>query len=147
MHKKKLLLIILVCLIIALGLHASSSKSRRATAMNAVQTEFDCTHVTEIPQTECEALVAIYLSTDGDNWNNNSGWLATNQPCSWFARLVFEMCNIKYCEGNSLNNRLPPEIGDLSSLQHLDLSNNQQTSLPPEIGDLSSLINLYLYNN
>ena len=31
-----------------------------------------CTNVTEIPQGECEALVALYQSTDGDNWNDDS---------------------------------------------------------------------------
>ena len=45
---------------------------------------FSCTDVTEIPQVECEALVALYQSTNGDNWNDNSGWLMTTTPCSWF---------------------------------------------------------------
>ncbi|MFA6159236.1 MAG: leucine-rich repeat domain-containing protein, partial [Candidatus Paceibacterota bacterium] len=39
---------------------------------------------------------------------------------------------------------LPPEVGLLSSLQHLDLSGNQLTSLPPDVGHLSSLQELYL---
>ena len=30
--------------------------------------QFDCSTVTEIPQQECEALVALYDSTNGDNW-------------------------------------------------------------------------------
>ncbi len=40
--------------------------------------------VTEIPQDEYDALVALYNSTDGDNWTNNSGWLTNNTPSSWF---------------------------------------------------------------
>jgi len=32
----------------------------------------DCAAVTEIPSTECEALVALYNSTDGANWSYNS---------------------------------------------------------------------------
>ncbi|MEN8221295.1 MAG: hypothetical protein ABFS56_34085 [Pseudomonadota bacterium] len=43
----------------------------------------DCGQVTEIPSTECEALVVLYNSTNGDNWRNNGGWLGTNMPCSW----------------------------------------------------------------
>ena len=39
---------------------------------------FDCAAVTEIPQSECEALVAFYVSTAGDNWTRNTGWLQTN---------------------------------------------------------------------
>ena len=31
--------------------------------------------VTDIPVPECEALVALYNNTDGDNRDNNSNWL------------------------------------------------------------------------
>ena len=34
----------------------------------SAQTTFDCGEVDEIPQAECEALVALYNSTDGANW-------------------------------------------------------------------------------
>ncbi len=49
--------------------------------------------------------------------------------------------------GNNQLTSLPPEIGDLSSLQIFNFNNNQLTSLPPEIGDLSSLQDIYLNNN
>ena len=42
---------------------------------------------------------------------------------------------------------LPPEIGKLTKLQELSLYNNQLTSLPPEIGQLRQLQGLSLYNN
>ncbi len=42
---------------------------------------------------------------------------------------------------------LPPEIFELTGLQHLDLSYNQLTSLPPEIGRLTALKELYLFEN
>lgn len=45
--------------------------------------DFNCANVTEIPNSECEALVAFYNRLDGDNWSNNSGWLSTNTPCDW----------------------------------------------------------------
>ena len=45
--------------------------------------QFDCTTVTEIPVAECEALVALYDSTNGDNWYWKDGWLQTDTPCSW----------------------------------------------------------------
>ncbi|MFA6159235.1 MAG: hypothetical protein WC763_06455, partial [Candidatus Paceibacterota bacterium] len=41
--------------------------------------------------------------------------------------------------GCLLTGPVPSSIGQLSSLQHLDLTDNQLTSLPPEIGQLSSL--------
>jgi internalin A len=43
--------------------------------------------------------------------------------------------------------QLPPEIGQLSSLQELALWNNQLLSLPPEIGQLSNLRGLNLGGN
>lgn len=46
--------------------------------------DFDCTAVTEIPQSECLILVSLYYDTNGVDWTNNSGWLATDTPCSWY---------------------------------------------------------------
>ena len=42
---------------------------------------------------------------------------------------------------------LPPEIGQLTSLQTLQLNDNQLTALPPEIGQLASLQTLQLDGN
>ncbi len=47
------------------------------------QAATDCTAVTQIPQSECEALVDLYNSTDGSNWKNHTGWNETNAPCNW----------------------------------------------------------------
>lgn len=53
---------------------------------------------------------------------------------------------ILYLSNNCLK-ILPPEIGQLSSLTNLVLSGNQLTTLPPEIGQLSSLISLDVRSN
>jgi len=42
---------------------------------------------------------------------------------------------------------LPPEIGNLTKLTWLKLSENNLSSLPPEIGNLTNLFQLYLQNN
>ena len=47
------------------------------------QDEFDLSTVATIPTAESKALVALYDSTDGDNWNKNIGWLRSADPCSW----------------------------------------------------------------
>ena len=46
-------------------------------------TDFSCADVTEIPQSECEALVALYNSTNGPGWNHINNWLVTNTPSDW----------------------------------------------------------------
>src|SRR5690554_5487783 len=46
--------------------------------------ETTCNSVSEIPITECEALVALYHSTNGPEWRIRDGWLATSTPCSWY---------------------------------------------------------------
>ena len=43
-----------------------------------------CDLVATIPTAECEALVALYNSTDGDNWADNAWWLLLADPCSLF---------------------------------------------------------------
>jgi Leucine-rich repeat (LRR) protein len=138
---------------------------------------FSCSQVTEIPSTECEALVALYNSTDGDNWTNNSGWLETNTPCSWYkvtcssghvseidlgwngysnnltGSIPSELGNLSNLRalslwGNSLTGSIPSELGNLSYLWHLNLGGNSLTgSIPSELGNLSNLWHLNLGGN
>ncbi|MCB0135589.1 MAG: hypothetical protein KDD75_10830, partial [Caldilineaceae bacterium] len=42
-----------------------------------------CDSVTQVPKSQCLALVDLYNSTNGDGWHNNLGWFQSNQPCSW----------------------------------------------------------------
>ena len=36
---------------------------------------FSCENVTDVSVAECEALVDLYTSTDGDHWTNKNNWL------------------------------------------------------------------------
>jgi len=109
------------------------------------QDDFSCANVSEIPLAECEALVAISAANPDARLPDD--WLTTNMPCNWK--------NVGCHDGHIallglLGNQLtsmPPEIGNLSSLEWLDLSENQLTTLPTEIGNLSSLIELSLEEN
>jgi Leucine-rich repeat (LRR) protein len=138
-----------ICLAVLL---ASLCLSPMAQPPNAVAAPgFDCGNVTEIPQTECEALVALYQSTGGPNWTINTGWLETNTPCSWYGINCEEgavvqldlggICSEFYC-GYSMNltGDIPPEFGYLMNLELLNLSHNYLTSLPSEISNLSNLV-------
>ena len=118
-----------------------------------------CDYVEEIPKTECEALVALYNSTDGDDWSNNSGWLDTYTPC-FFSDGGYNpdgWVGVECSSGsvtrlllsdNHLNGNMPSSLGDLSNLQELDLANNQLSeNIPVELENLVNLHGLALSNN
>jgi Leucine-rich repeat (LRR) protein len=125
-------------------------------AVLRTQSSFDCATATGLPQTECEALVAIYNATGGDDWYTNTDWLQTTTPCTWYG-VTCEVGHITRLElpNNNLIGALASEIGDLSALTELDLGYtennfkfNALTSLPAEIGNLTALTTLDLgYNN
>ena len=108
-----------------------------------------CANVVGISENECEALVVFYNSTTGDAWTNRTGWLVTNTPCGWYG---VTCTSGRVTQLNLINNHLsgaiPPEIGNLTTLQTLYLPNNQLSgAIPPEIGNLTALTNLDLRNN
>jgi Leucine-rich repeat (LRR) protein len=114
-----------------------------------------------IPAIEREALIALYNSTDGDNWDDNSGWKTPPLHTDGFALPGKEntwhgvRCNsgnttVERLElqSNQLNGSIPPQLGDLTNLQVLALYLNQLTgSIPPELGDLTNLQYLHLQSN
>jgi Leucine-rich repeat (LRR) protein len=108
-----------------------------------------CAEVSEIPSSECEALVALYNSTGGPAWEDNTNWLVTDLPSGWYGVNV-ESGHVTslYLSYNQLSGTIPPELESLSFLSWLDLANNQLNgSIPPELGNLSSLNILSLDNN
>ena len=113
------------------------------------QGDFSCSSVTEIPQVECEALVALYNSTDGPNWFYSYGWLVTSTPCSWYG-VTCEAGHVQTISlgWNKLSGSIPPELGNLINLTILVLDVNELVgSIPPELGNLGSLSSLYLNSN
>lgn len=111
--------------------------------------DFSCASVGQIPQTECEALVALYHSTDGAGWSKNSGWLVTDTPCSWYGvRCGAGRVALISMTDNLLNGHVPSELGNLTNLQALILDYNRLSgSLPTELGSLVNMKGLYLNNN
>jgi hypothetical protein len=110
---------------------------------------FTCSLVTEIPQAECEALLAFYTSTKGASWTNSSNWMETSLPSYWYGVTV-ESGHVTriILNSNHLSGSLPPELGDLIELLVLDLYHNQVTgNLPTELGDLTHLTMIMLEMN
>ncbi len=112
-----------------------------------------------IPATERAALIALYNSTDGDNWSMNSGWKTPPLHTDGFALPgtekdwvgidvetdhVIEVSLI----GLGLKGTLPAALGNLSYLKGLWLGGNLLSgSIPAELGKLANLTHLELYDN
>lgn len=149
--------LLLVCVLAAGFLMGNSFPGGPAGKVMAAQLEarpdgpqgFDCATVTDIPQAECEALVALYTSAWGQRWTNKAGWLDSPFACSWFGITCMDGHVTQLgLQNNYLDGVLPPQIGDLSALEHLDLSSNYlRDVIPPEIGKLTALSWLSLYTN
>lgn len=106
-----------------------------------------CATVSEIPESECNALEALYWSTDGPNWNNRTGWRDTNTPCSWYG-ISCQGGHVTEIDlyNNQLDGTLPP-LSDLPNLEALYLNSNRLSGTVPELSALTSFDTLYLNNN
>jgi Leucine-rich repeat (LRR) protein len=105
----------------------------------------DCGDVTTLPLAECEALVTLYESTDGENWTDNTDWNQTNEPCTWFG-ITCQNNSVTHLllPDNNLNGPLPSEVGNLSGLISLNLNDNNLSGGIPQ--SLGTLINLQFLN-
>ena len=91
-------------------------------------------------------------SPPGALWTNASHWLSYDvHECVWFSRAPFACDSQQSYRHLALNNnglagRLPPEVGLLTDLEQLQLSNNLQLygNLPAQLELLTQLVSLQL---
>ena len=110
---------------------------------------FDCAMIEDVSVDECEALVALYASTNGSDWKDNTNWLQTTTVGDWYGVDTFyggpSFLSLTY---NNLVGTIPPEIGNLPDLRKLDLSSNFISGkIPAEIIQLENLEWLFLQGN
>ncbi|MEO6685759.1 MAG: hypothetical protein ABIN24_07335, partial [Dyadobacter sp.] len=106
------------------------------------------------------ALIDLYNATGGTYWYNNLNWSVSgnpgDSPCGWGGVTCNEegtrVVKLLLPENDMLGS-IPPSIGNLTALTHLDLSGagrefvNLTGSIPAEIGNLTNLEYLDLSGN
>lgn len=124
--KNRIVRFSLALFIVLSGFAPISAEAQSTTRTKAQVQSFDCTTVTDVPQIECEALVALYEKTNGAAWKNNTNWLVSTEVNEWYEILVKDghVINIGL-EENNLTGTLPDEIGNLTNLKVLNLGGNQ----------------------
>lgn len=118
-----------------------------ATLTSVLSPEAAYTNALGLPQSEYDALVALYNSAGGPNWTNNTNWLTENPD--WFGVTVWDgHVTCINLESNNLAGPLPAELSNLTYLNYLYLGPNQLTGpIPPELGSLTNLRTLFLRSN
>ena len=114
-----------------------------------------------IPTVERQALIALYHSTNGDGWTNNSGWKTAplspdgfampGTESGWYGLTVdpgTEQVTQIDLSDNNLVGSLPAELGDLTGLALLYLSHNTiGGAIPSTFGDLTALREIHMSFN
>jgi len=116
-----------------------------------------CDLVTQVPKSQCLALVDLYNSTNGEGWTNQNGWFQSLEPCQWGGvscrfnppgTTTNGVVTVITLTSNGLTGVLPPSVGDLVDLLELNLQQNAISgTLPDALGTLPRLVKLRLTNN
>ena len=100
---------------------------------------------------ERQALLALYSATNGESWENNSGWkdAAVGTECTWYGvACAGESITQITLSQNNLSGSIPFELGNLVSLVRLDLgSNSLSGSIPTSLDAAGNLTFIRLSNN
>jgi hypothetical protein len=75
------------------------------------------TSTTGAHDVERDALMALYNSTDGANWDFNNGWGTEEPHCNWYG-VSCSAGKVTFLQmfGNQLTGPIPPELDKLTSL-------------------------------
>ncbi len=89
------------------------------------------------------ALTALHAATGGPNWMRNTNWLSDLPLASWDGVEVdiYHRVVGLYLRNNALIGEIPPEMGKLTFLKELALSENPNLSgpIPDSFGELRAL--------
>ena len=85
------------------------------------------------PETDREALIALYNATGGPNWSGNYNWLSDVPISEWEGVTTDGNGRVIGLAllGNQLSGELPLELGNLANLTRLYLDGNQLSGCVP----------------
>ena len=145
------------------GLERHSSTSNKnleglnSTRTSNTETKTDYIYVREVALQDSLALVALYNSTNGNGWEDNTNWLSNEPIDDWYGVTVQNgrVTQLNLYQ-NTLTGTIPAGIGDLTALTSLNFGSGSSTypdtnhltgSIPAEIGNLINMTSLNLYYN
>ena len=94
------------------------------------------------PETDRQALVALYNATDGENWLDSTNWLSDAPTGEWSGVTTNDGGRVTALElrQNQLSGEIPSELGNLANLELLSLGYNELNGeIPLELGNLANL--------
>ncbi|CAM9425227.1 unnamed protein product [Ectocarpus sp. 12 AP-2014] len=103
-----------------------------------------------VPQTDRDALVALYDAAGGSNWKSSGNWNTNADLSKWHGINVNGQGRVVGVDlaANNLQGSIPAALGALSKLERLWLCRNQLTGTIPEtLGELSASVVLHLERN
>lgn len=159
------LAVCLTVLLLSIGCDGSQNSSATMISPTLTPTPADTPTATPVPPTptptgttqpattsmsDRQVLEALYYTTGGANWRDNSNWLSSAPLGEWYG--VTTDADGRVTElalyDNGLSGPIPAELGQLLNLEVLDLwGNGLSGPIPAELGQLFSLHALLLYDN
>ena len=97
-----------------------------------------------------DLLMVFYQATGGRNWVKHDNWLTEAPLDEWHGVYTDSVGRVSTLSlhGNNLTGTIPPELGDLTSLRQLRLTDGGLTgAIPRELANLTELTSLQLYSN
>ena len=106
-------------------------------------------HLVEDPQ--AAVLAALYEATSGDRWTDNTNWLSEIPLNEWYGVTTDDEGQVTALDlsSNGLRGSIPEALGQLNSLESLNLSRNglMTGQIPETLGQLNNLKTLILSEN